>query len=330
VGAAKPHVWGEGRFDIKKGSVTGSLTARLLETGKFAGEGSISYLIRPGLVAVAGISLDEHEKVKLTGALAFPTYTLIEKFPKPPKDRIDLFTFGPKNIGVPYLSFGPVGLQARIRAGVFANYSIGPALLIGGFIKTVIDNPLDEKPDVDLELGGKISLPVSFSITGYIAGGLVLDLLVAEAGGEIIVSATALLGGEAGSNLWMHYGKGKFEAKADFNLLLKLLLILCFDAYAWASAGVWKFKVTTGKSWHLGHFTYDPGLQLGMRMTKPLYYSSETGFDTDGVLSGIEWIKPRFDLGNALQSSFGATGGSEAEGKPKPNPCPKFMPDGED
>jgi hypothetical protein len=330
TGAPRPRIWGDGRFDIKKGSVAGSLAARLLETGKFAGEGSISYQIRPGLVANAGISLDENEKVKLTGALTFPTYTLIEKFPKSPRDRVDLFTFGPKDIGVPYLSFGPAGLQARIRAGVFATYSVGPALLVGGFIKTVIDNPLDEKPDVDLELGGKISLPVSFRVTGFIAGGLVLDLLVAEAGGEIIITTTVALDGEAGSNLWVHYGKGKFEARADFSVLLKLLLALCFDAYAWAAAGVWRFKVTTGKSWHLGHFPYDPGLQLGMRTTRPLYYSSETGFDADGLLDSIEWIKPRFDVGNALKTAFGATGGSEAEGKPKPNPCPKFVPDDED
>lgn len=328
VGASRPRIWGEGKFDIKKGKVNGSLSIRLLETGKFSGEGSITYEIKQGLIAKAGIAIDENEKVKLLGSLTFPDYILINKFPKPPKDRIDIFRFGPKKIGVPYLSFGPFGLQARVRAGIFANYGIGPIVITGGYIKTVIDNPLDDNPNVDLELGGKIRIPAHFSITGYVSGGLVLDVGIAEAGGEITVSASAIVNGQVAADLWAHYGDGKFEAKAKGEALLKLWFTLCFDARAWASVGVWRFKVSTNKTWHLGHFKYDPGLQLGLKMTKPLYYSSESGFDTDGVLDGIEWIKPNFDANHALEDSFGRVGGDENEGGiPPPNPCPGVYED---
>ncbi len=182
---ARPKIWGSGLLTYRKDKISGSLQANLLETGKFTGSGSLSYELRPGLIAQAGIALDENENVKITGSLTFPDYTLIKRFPEPPNDRFDIFTFGPKRVGVPYLSFGPVGLKAQISAGIFANYGIGPVVLTGGYIKTVIDNPLSEDATVDLELGGRIKVPASFSVTGFISGGLVLDVFIAEAGGRL-------------------------------------------------------------------------------------------------------------------------------------------------
>ncbi len=136
------------------------------------------------------------------------------------------------------------------------------------------------------------------------------------------------MSGEAGANLWARYSNGKLEAKADVDVLLKLVFALCFDARAWAEAGVWKFKVSTYKNWHLGHFVYDPNLRLGMKMNKPMVYSSDTGLNVQEALKSIEWIKPSFDAEHALKSSFNQDSGQESsEPVQSSNPCPKVYKD---
>ena len=317
------HVTGEASLEINKsnGRLKGSLNVKLNERHKFTGAGAVGYEIKPGLIASAGIIIDDNEKVTVVGSLSFPPYKLFDQHPKPPKAH-KLFGFGPKNIPVPFLSFGPVGLEARIGAGIFVSYGIGPGMITGGFIKAKVD-PLEDDPDPEFELGGKLSIPAFFSVTGYVSGGLVLDLLVVEAGGKLIVSATAELNGEAGAKFWAKYAKGEFKAEADIKLILELILKFCVDAHVWASAGVWRFKVTTGKSWHLLGYEYRPGLRLGIDgLKKPISYSSNTGFDLPS-LDDINWVTPSLDAKHALKSGIDAAGDvPESEGKPKPNPCP--------
>lgn len=326
VGAARPRIWGDGEFDIKKGRVTGHLSAHLLETGMFSGDGKVSYEIKPGLIASAGILIDEHEKVTLVGSLTFPPYKLFDQHPNPPK-RIDLLPPFKKNIPVPFLSFGPLGLQAEIGAGIFVSYGIGPGIIKDGFIKAQVD-PLEDDPDPTFELGGRLSVPMFFRVTGYVSGGLVLDVLIAEAGGKLIVSASAELGGEGGLSFWAKYSKGEFKAEVDVKLIVGLVLQLCVDAYAWAEAGVWRFKVKTSKTWNILNFPYQTGLQLGIKgLKKPISYSSKTGFALPSF-DDIDWVKPSLDAEDMLKSGIDAAGGEKEEGAPKPkHPCPVIEED---
>ena len=45
----------------------------------------MSYEIKPGLIASAGIIIDKEEKVTVVGELKFPPYELFGKYPKPSK-----------------------------------------------------------------------------------------------------------------------------------------------------------------------------------------------------------------------------------------------------
>jgi len=321
-------VTGDAHLEIIKsnGRLKGYLDVTLNKNRKFSGKGMVSYAIKPELIASADILLDKDEKVTVVGSLTFPPYKLFDQHPNPPT-RTNIFRFGPKNIPVPFLSFGPFGLQAEIEAGLFVAYGIGPGLIKDGFIKAKVD-PLEDNPDPEFELGGRLSIPIFFRVTGYVSGGLVLDVLIAEAGGKLIVSASAELAGEAGAKFWAIYSKGEFKAEADVRLILDLILKLCVDAYAWAEAGVWRFKVRTSKTWNLLNFPYRPGLQLGIDgLKKPISYSSTSGFALPSF-NDINWITPSLDAKDALKRGIDAAGGDEREGSPKSKaPCPVITDD---
>ena len=97
-------------------------------------------------------------------------------------------------------------------------YGIGPGMIKDGYIKAKM-NPLEDDPDPKFELGGRISVPMFFSVTGYISGGIVLDIIIAEAGGKIVISATAELSGRGRSEIMAKYEKGEFRAEVDVKLI---------------------------------------------------------------------------------------------------------------
>lgn len=301
-------IWGDGKLEIDKGRAKGRANVHLHETGRFSGEGEISYEIKPGLVAKAGIKIDPNEKVTLMGSLTFPPYQLFKRFPDPPK-RITIFELPTISIPIPGASIGPVGLQARIDAGIYADYGIGPGEIRDGYVKTLM-NPLEENPNLDLEIGGQVYIPAHFSITGEVSGSVALDLKIASVAGGLTVSVTASLDGHVLSNLKAHYAQGKFEAQADFEMILALALYLALKAFVKAEAGVWRFKITTTKEWELAKFQFDTGMKLGLKLKKPVSYSSERGFEAPS-LNDIEWILPKFEPKKAVEESFNRDKGKE-------------------
>ena len=110
VGQPSPRIWGEGKLQFKKPKdkpkVAADLAIKLHESGRFSGEGDISYEIKPNLVAEAKIKVDEHGKVTVMGQLKFPPYQLFKKFPDPAK-RITIFE-------IPTISIVDLGVVRRI------------------------------------------------------------------------------------------------------------------------------------------------------------------------------------------------------------------------
>jgi hypothetical protein len=148
-------------------------------------------------------------------------------------------------------------------------------------------------------------------ISGRIEGKIELDAVVASVSGGLAVTAKASLDGHASSTVTLHYQKGKFEADANFELLAALALTLALDAFVEAEAGVWRFKVKTRKDWNLASFHYDTGLQFGMKLKKPIHYSSDDGVKLP-TFNDIEWIKPDIHPVDMLEKIF-AGGGTEKE-----------------
>lgn len=323
AGAQHGRIWGDGSLKFEKGKAKGTLAVKLNEKGKFSGSGEVSYRIKENLVATAVILIDENEKVTVKGLVTFPDYEL---FPQIPKDRkpTKIFTVRPYRIPVPFLSFGPFGLKAQIRAGMYVTYGVGPGLLKGGYLKGTF-NPLEEESDYDIEIGGDLVIPGFVRPFAYIAGGLVLDVFIAEAGGEIILSVAAPLTAEAKSKMSIRFSaKEGFSAKGDLEMNLVLKLLLCLSAHAWASAGFWKFKVTTGKTWHLAAFPFVLG-SIGVKTTKPLSYSSVQGLELPEFTFSEE---PKFNPEAGVKGAFGSVTGDDKEGKPAPkSECPEVPDD---
>lgn len=296
---------GEGTLQVDKGRAKGSIKVKMSPAQKFSGEGEISYQITDNMIARGGIIVDENEKVTLKGALEFPKP--IELF-KAFKGDYEIFSVG-ISIPIPGASIGPVGVKARIEGALSAGYQIGPGELRNTKIEATF-NPLEDKPDLDLTMKSQLYIGANAHITGSISGSIVLDAVIASASGGLKVSATAMLDGHLASQIEIHYSKGKFEVKADLDLLLALTLKLALDAFVEAQAGIGPFKVSTRKDWNLASYTYDPGLKLGIKTKSPLYYASDQPFKAPS-LDQLEFIKPNINVTEALKNIFQSAGGTE-------------------
>jgi hypothetical protein len=303
------HFSGEGTIEIKKGRATGKLHVKMRQVGtqpKFSGEGEVSYQISEGVIAKGGIAVDENEKVRLTGALLFPKP--IPLF-KPFGGDYNIFEIG-VSIPIPGASIGPIGLKARIEGALSAGYQIGPGELRNAKIEAAFD-PLEDKPDLDVLISAQVWIGANVHVSGSISGLVEVDVGIASLSGGLKVTATATLEGHAASEVSIHYTKSRLEVDADFRVLLSLALALALDAVVKAKAGIGPFSVSTSKTWNLAAIRFDTGMQLGMRMKKPLHYASDEGFQFPS-LSDIEWITPTIDPQQMLERVFSG-GGKETE-----------------
>jgi Domain of unknown function (DUF4157) len=298
-------VSGEGTLKVNKGRASGTIHLKMSPAQKFSAEGEVTIKVTENLTATAGIKIDENEKVTLKGALEFPKP--IELF-KPFQGDYKIFSIG-VSIPIPGASIGPIGVKARIEGGLSAGYHIGPGELRNVKVTTVF-NPLEDKPDFDLIMQGQLYIAAGAHISGSISGSIVLDVGIASASGGLTVTATALLDGHVASQVELHYMKGRFDVKADLDLLLGLALKLALDAFVNAEAGIGPFKVGTRKDWNLASYSYDTGLKLGMKTKTPLYYASDQPFKPPS-LDQIEITKPNIDVSKVLADVFQSAGGKE-------------------
>lgn len=300
---------GKGKLDVKKGKATGSIEV-VMHPGKthptFSGKGSITYQLSENVVTTVGIEIDEHEKVRLTGALEFPKP--IPLF-KPLEGNYKFFDIG-VSIPIPGASIGPIGLKARIDGSLSAGYKLGPGELRNTKIEAAF-NPLDEKPDADVILTSTLFIGASAHITGRIAGSVAVDVGIASVEGGLAVTATASLDGRVQSEATIHYQKSRIEFDANFDLLLGLALILALHAFVKAEAGVGPFTVETEKDWTLASYTYDTGLKFGMKLKKPIHYASDEPTKLPSF-DDIEWITPTIDPGDVLSKVFGSSASKES------------------
>ena len=242
---------GDGSLEISKGKAKGSLHVKMREVNgepKFSGDGTVSYQLTENLIATAGIEINEKEEVRLKGALEFPKP--IELF-KPVEGEYKFFEIG-ISIPIPGASIGPAGVQARIDGSLSAGYKLGPGELRNTKLEAAF-NPLDAKPDADVTLTATLFIGASAHISGRIAGSIVLDAVVASVSGGIAITATASLDGHVASQVTLHYSKSRFEADANFELLVGLALTLALDAFVKAKAGNRVFQRGEGENLEPGH-----------------------------------------------------------------------------
>ena len=79
-----------------------------------------------------------------------------------------------------------------------------------------------------------------------------------------------------------------------------------------ASAGVGPFKVGAEKTWELAGREFNTGLKLGVRVTKPLQYSSDRGLEVPSA-SDIKIDKPELEPKKLLEDAFRSADAKERE-----------------
>lgn len=280
-------VTGKGELEIAKGKAKGTATIILHPSGKFSGEGSITYQISENLIATAGIVIDEKEKVTLKGALEFPKP--IKLFEGIKGDKV-IFKTG-ITIPIPGASIGPVGLVVKIDGSLGARYGIGPGEIRGVKIEAAF-NPLENRPDPVLDMAGTLYIPAYAGIYGSIRGALAISIAVASVSGGLTVTASADLDGKVQASIKLHYEKSRFALDALAEIDAGLVLGLKLDADVKAEAGIGPFSVETKKVWNLANYRYDTGLKFGMKA--PLHYATDEPFHAPS-LDQIQWVTPQID-----------------------------------
>jgi hypothetical protein len=300
---------GAGQVKIEHERVKGKLDVKLTPDERFTGSGQLTIQIKEGLEATAGVELDEHEVVRVTGKVAFTKpIKLFDAF----GHHANIFT-AKVDIPIPGANIAGVGVNARIEGGLEAGYKIGPGEIRNAEAEVKL-NPLEENPNLVFKASGQLWIGASAEIKGSVTGSIVLKAYVAEVGGGLTVSASALLNGDVSSTVELNYADARYWAEADFSASIGLAILLALEASVHASAGFGPFKVGTEYRWTLAQKKFDTGLQLGVKLKKKLKYSSDKSFEIPSP-SDIEITKPDINPGRLIDDVFKA---SDQDKKEKP------------
>jgi Domain of unknown function (DUF4157) len=272
-------------------------------TGKFSGEGTLSYQVSENLIATAGVEIPEKGPVKLKGALTFPKPILLFK---PFGDDFTIFRLPDIDIPIPGASIGPVGLEVRIRGRLDAAYSIGPGQLQNTRIGADFQ-PFEENKDLKVDLVSLLVIPASATLTADFSARVAIDVFVAEVEGSIGVKGSATLAGGLSVGFTAHYEKDRFTAEATPQIDAALILGLRLYAQLRAEAGVGPFSVETTKTWEIDRFTYDPGIKVGLKA--PIRYDSAASpsFQPPS-LDQIQWVRPTIEPRDLLSKGMAGKG----------------------
>lgn len=263
---------------------------RLSESGRLSGTGTIRYQITPNLVATAGIEVREDRSVRLSGALEFPQP--IPLFRGINNER-ELFN---RSVDIPIagVSLGPVsvGLIARITGAFGVSYGIGPGELRNARIQAAF-NPLDENPDLDLQMGARLVIPAHAGLYVSVRGAVGLSAGIASVTGGVTARGDAMLRGGLEAAVDVRYQHNRFVVDAFAEISGAPALRLSLDADVTAEAGALGLSYRAQKVWHLAGFEYGSDLRFGLRA--PLHYASDEAFRPPG-LQDIQFTTPDINV----------------------------------
>ena len=305
----RDKVYGKGDIKIDKGRAQGSISVELHPYGKLTGTGKLSYKIKEGMVATAGITIDDKQKITFDGEMSFPDIRLFPRFPTDERPKEIFRASG--SIPIPGASIGPIGLQVELYGSLGYYYFVGPGLLTG--IKAGVKfSPFEPDPDFAFTLRANASIPAGGGITGKVGANVVLDAYIARVGGGLSVEAHAGLKGQVDLGGDINYSKDRFTINAKAKIGGAVEIGAALKANVFAEAGVWKFKVRTDKEWTLKEKTFDTGLSFAASM--PLYYDSVSGFRMPQV-SDIKPEPPqiKLDAESLLSKVFRAADSKEKD-----------------
>ena len=287
---------GEGTLAVEKGRAKGSLKVKVSPALAISGTGDIEYRITDNLIAKAGIVLREDQSVRVSGALEFPQPIPLFKGYAVKKE------FFSTSLDIPILgvSVGPAsfGLIARITGAMGADLSVGPGELRGARIMAAF-NPLEENPDLELQMGAQLVIPAYAGIWVSVRGAIGVSVAIASVTGGLTVRGDLGLRGGFDSKVDIGYRASRYTVDAEAAIRARPVLKLSLDADITAEAGVGPLSVEKQWVWHLAGF--EAGSDLEFAIIVPLHYASDEPFAFPS-LDQIRFVYPKIDASKILPS----------------------------
>ena len=284
------HWSGEGTLPFSAGRARGSVTARLNETGRITGQGSVTYPITDRLTATIGVLLREDQSLRVNGEVRLADIELFQRFPRS-GGRQRLFRVAPPDFPIYAIPLGPLGslgLAARVSLEFGVHYGIGPGVLRNIRATTAFDL-FAEGTNFEFEAGAQLYIPFDAGFYVQVDGSVVLGLgPIAEVNGGIGVRGEAGLRGDFTADARLQYRQAKFILDARAALQAHPELLLSLEAFVRASAAAGLYEAE--KRWNLASFRFGSDLNFGVAF--PFHYDSSEGFNAPSF-ADIEWIYPR-------------------------------------
>ena len=285
---------GEGTLAVEKGRAKGSVKVKISPALAISGTGDIEYRITDSLIAKAGIVLREDQSVRVSGALEFPQPIQLFKGYAVSKE------FFSTSLDIPILgvSVGPAsfGLIARITGAMGADLSVGPGELRGARIMAAF-NPLDENPDLELQMGAQFVIPAYAGIWVSVRGAIGVSVAIASVTGGLTVRGDLGLSGGLDSHVDIAYKASRYTIDAEAAIRARPVLKLSLDADITAEAGIGPASVEKKWVWRLAGF--EAGSDLEFAIIAPLHYASDQPFAFPS-LDQIRFVYPKIDASKIL------------------------------
>ena len=287
---------GNANAAFRRGKLAGTLHATLNARHKLSGGGDLEYELAPGLVAIAGVEIDENGRTHVRGELRMPDP--IQLFAERAYNK-RLFAL---NLDIPIfgIAFGShsVGVIATIGAEINARASIGPGQIRRPRILVAFDveNPASS---ASFAASAELYVPASAEIAVVIRGGIGVSLLIVKATGGIQATASAGLFGALSVPLELRYAQSKFIVDGRAELFAEPKLRFALDAFARVDADLLLTTINLyEKTWRLASFEWGSNYRVGVRF--PVHYVFGEPFALS--LDRLEFIAPPVDVRSAMRS----------------------------
>jgi hypothetical protein len=215
-------------------------------------------------------------------------------------------------IPVPGLSAGTSGVVITVGGGLKLGYAFGPGVIAPIVFKAGF-NPLEDTPDLSLEVSGTLSIPASAYVTAsaFAEAGLQVDALIAKGGiaAGLELSGKIELKGEVFADLKAAYAKNKLSAAMVAGLRADLILGIALTAYVRAYAeSIIGLGANERWDWILKQASFPTGLKF--ELSAPFGYDSETGLKLPS-LEDVKFQKPEIDAKALIEKVWGGAAGTK-------------------
>jgi hypothetical protein len=288
---------GRGSFSYRRGRLSGTVNVALSERHRLSGGGELAYEVAPGLVAFAGLQIDEQGRTRVSGGLRVPeTIDLFDRR-QIEKELWRLPTIEIPIIAIP-VGTRSVGLVATIGARMVARAGIGPGQLRHVRLLAEFDPSKDESA-FSFQAAAELFVPANAELALAISGGIGLSLAIARAIGGIEAEAAAGLQAEFIAAADLRYQQGQFAVSGRAELSAQPRLAFRLRAFVRVELDLFVTTIEVySKEWLLAQVETGSALRVGVRI--PFTYVFGQPFQLS--LDDVEFIVPEINVMDLARS----------------------------